>query len=83
MSVIYLSGDALPTDNAECSICRKYLPLSHLSAGMCDLQDNQMFFCDAHYIDQRGLILGWADYMAAERQRQLYTLGIFEEAYDG
>lgn len=83
MSVIYLSGDAINADDAQCSICRKYLPLSQLSVGMCDTQNNQTFLCDAHYTDLPTLIVGWADYMVAERQRQIIDMELFMELYGG
>lgn len=50
---------------------------------MCDTQNDQTFLCDAHYTDLPTLIVGWADYMVAERQRQIIDMELFMELYGG
>jgi hypothetical protein len=52
-----------------CSICRVQLLVSKATAGLFDAANQQAFACVSHFSEVELLIVGWADFMATERER--------------
>lgn len=73
----------LNADNLKaCAICRVKLRLSTATAGLFDTDNRQVFACVSHFSEVELLIVGWADFMAAERykhecrKREAEALGV-------
>lgn len=50
-----------------CVVCKEVKPFSELTAGWCDTEGCQEFACDEHFRSSEQFIVGWADFMSAER----------------
>lgn len=83
MAIINRPGD-LPAHAAVCVICKKEMPLQALSVGLYDASYRQAFACDDHFREPSRLIIGWTDFVAAERQRhlQLHANFLLQEKHD-
>lgn len=74
----------LPSKEQElaCAICRVKLILAKATAGLFDANDQQAFACVSHFSEVELLIVGWADFRAAERykherrKREAEALGV-------
>ncbi len=52
-----------------CAICGVKLTPDKATAGLFDSHNQQMFACVSHFSEVERLVLGWADFLAAERRR--------------
>lgn len=67
MSIVYVPKELQLTEPLTCSICRVSLGLSKATAGLFDVDDKQAFACISHFSEVELLIVGWADFIAAQR----------------
>ena len=51
----------------KCSVCCVKLWLSKATAGLFDADNHQAFACVSHFSEVELLIVGWANFIAAER----------------
>jgi hypothetical protein len=52
-----------------CAVCHVALAPDKATAGLFDADNRQVFACISHFSEVEKLILGWADFLAAERRR--------------
>lgn len=69
MSIVFIFGTIPPKRMSECSICKVKLPWNRATAGLYDAGNNQVFACISHFAEPSLLILGWADFLWAERTK--------------
>lgn len=71
----YMALVRMPEDlqfvDTKCAICGVKLTPNSATAGMFDAHNQQAFACISHFSEVEKLILGWADFVAAERRRCL------------
>lgn len=67
MCIVQLPRDLNVNNLKSCAICRVKLRLDTATAGLFDADDHQAFACVSHFSEVELLIVGWADFMAAER----------------
>jgi hypothetical protein len=82
MSIVHIPKDLQLNEPLACSICRVRLYFSKATAGLFDADNRQAFACISHFSEVELLIVGWADFMAAElykyerRKREADALGV-------
>lgn len=54
-----------------CALCGVNLPFARATAGHYDAANQQAFSCVSHLSEVELLIVGWADFMAAERNKYM------------
>jgi hypothetical protein len=54
-----------------CAVCGVALTSDKATAGLLDLHRHQVFACVSHFSETEKLINGWADFIAAERNRMM------------
>lgn len=54
-----------------CAICDVNLPFARATAGHYDATNQQAFACVSHLSEVELLVVGWADFMAAERDKYM------------
>lgn len=56
------------TGSVVCVICRERISLANATAGVYDARGQQMFACTVHIWNRSEYIVGWADFVIAERR---------------
>lgn len=69
MSIVHIPQELQLNEPLTCSICRVRLYFSKATAGFFDADNRQAFACISHFSEVELLIMGWADFMAAERHK--------------
>lgn len=64
MAIVKVPDNIVP--KLTCAICGAKLTPANATAGLLDAQGRQAFACISHLSNVRELIIGWADFMAAE-----------------
>lgn len=54
-----------------CAICGVNLPFARATAGHYDADNRQAFSCTSHLSEVELLIMGWADFMTAQRNKYM------------
>lgn len=81
MAIIQYPDDIPSPDLVTCVICREQKPMSSMSAGLVDAQEQQAFACESHYHEFRRLVIGWVDF--AIQQHQSQRRGDITALFDG
>lgn len=68
MAITELVGE-LQENHLTCAICRVKLWLDKATVGLFDADNHQAFACVSHFSEVELLIVGWADFMAAQRSK--------------
>jgi hypothetical protein len=68
MAITSLPPDVALADPLLCAICGVRLPLDKATAGLYNAAGQQCFACVSHYWEVERLIVGWADFVATQRQ---------------
>ena len=63
--------ERISSKGLTCAICSVDLPLERATAGLFDADNTQKFACVSHLYEVEKLILGWTDFLIAERRRYL------------
>lgn len=71
MSITHFPGDVVAKEQVLCAICELGIPLDKATAGFLDANRSQAFACNAHFWEGNRFILGWVDFAAGERRKQL------------
>jgi hypothetical protein len=69
MAIAQIPKEISVKDHLACSICRAKLLLEKATAGLFDAHNHQAVACISHFSEVELLIVGWADFMAAEREK--------------
>lgn len=67
---IVKSADTIPS-SMTCAVCGVNLTPDKATAGLFDGHNHQAFACISHFLEVEKLIVGWADFIAAERRKCL------------
>jgi hypothetical protein len=69
MSIVHIPKELQLSEPLACAICRVRLYFSKATVGLFDADNHQAFACVSHFSEVELLIVGWADFMAAERYK--------------
>jgi hypothetical protein len=69
MAIIQLFDNEQLPEYVRCAICGKQIPMTEATAGLLDAEQQQ-FACNGHFWNPHQFIIGWADFMATQRQGQ-------------
>lgn len=67
MAIVSWPDDVGTRQSVLCVVCKEIKPLSNLTAGWRDAGGGQVFACDEHFRSSEQFIVGWTDFMSAER----------------
>ncbi|MEU8944229.1 hypothetical protein [Streptomyces sp. NPDC048489] len=67
MAIILRPDGTARAKRARCVICSRQRSFAALSAGFLDAKGKQRFACNDHFTNFSLLILGWADFIAGQR----------------
>jgi hypothetical protein len=69
MAIVQIPKEIPVKYHLACSICYVSLLLDKATAGLFDANNRQAFACVSHFSEVELLIVGWADFMADEREK--------------
>jgi hypothetical protein len=71
MGIVSLPPEMDSGKPTDCAICSVRIALTGATAGQHSGRGCQMFACVSHFMEVELLILGWADFVIQEREREL------------
>ena len=71
MAIVSIPADA-GVDTIICIICQAAIPLAQASAGLITIDNQQAFACNNHFRSGQQFIVGWADFIIAQRTVHLH-----------
>lgn len=71
MGIVDLPPELDTGDPLDCAICSVRLALTSATAGQHNSRGCQLFACVSHFMEPELLILGWAEVVIQERDREL------------
>jgi hypothetical protein len=69
MVIIKLPDDLQSLSSITCVICSKTIVLEEATAGLWDVDNQQAFACNGHFWNGSEYIVGWVDFIIAQRQK--------------
>jgi len=71
MGIVSLPPEMNPGEPIDCAICAVRIALTGATAGQHNGRGCQMFACVSHFMEVELLVLGWADFVIQDREREL------------
>lgn len=68
MAIVSLPADTPQEDRVKCAICTRRVKLTDATAGLQGLDNQQAFACNQHFQSGAQYILGWTDFVLAQRR---------------
>jgi len=68
MAIVAWPDDVSLSQTVVCITCAQDISLTDATAGLKDIDDNQAFACNRHFLSGTLLIRGWAAFSAEQRQ---------------
>jgi hypothetical protein len=68
MAIVSLPADVSQEERVTCAICTRRVKFFEATAGLQGLDNTQAFACNQHFQSGAQYILGWTDFILAQRQ---------------